>query len=71
MAIKFIEDKKLFRLDAGDTTYIMQKGKVAAVVEKNSIEKSGKSLEDIFFEITEGGADNEPGSSAPESEVQG
>lgn len=54
-----------------DTTYIMQKGKVAAVVEKNSIEKSGKSLEDIFFEITEGGADNEPGSSAPESEVQG
>lgn len=26
MAIRFIEDKKLFRLDAGDTTYIMQIG---------------------------------------------
>ena len=54
-----------------DTTYSMQKGKVAAVVEKNGIEKSGKSLEDIFFEITEGGTDNEPDSSVPEREVQG
>lgn len=54
-----------------DTTYIMQKGKVAAVVERKRIGETGKTLEDIFFEITEGGADNEAESAAPESEVQG
>ena len=36
-----------------DTTYIMKQGRVAAVVEKNA-QKGTKSLEDIFFEITEG-----------------
>lgn len=39
-----------------DTTYIMMKGRVAAVVERDKIGKGDKSLEDIFFEITEGGA---------------
>ncbi len=37
-----------------DTTYIMMKGRVAAVVERNQLSEGGKSLEDIFFEITEG-----------------
>lgn len=37
-----------------DTTYIMQSGKVAAVVNKSDVQEGGKSLEDIFFEITEG-----------------
>lgn len=40
-----------------DTTYIMMKGRVAAVVERDQIAQSDKSLEDIFFEITEGGAE--------------
>lgn len=40
-----------------DTTYIMKQGKVAAVVEKDNMKDSDKSLEDIFFEITE--TDNE------------
>ena len=37
-----------------DTTYIMMKGRVAAVVERDKIAQGDKSLEDIFFEITEG-----------------
>lgn len=40
-----------------DTTYIMMKGRVAAVVERDKIVQGDKSLEDIFFEITEGGAE--------------
>lgn len=36
-----------------DTTYIMMQGKVAAVVKKEDQMNSDKSLEDIFFEITE------------------
>lgn len=36
-----------------DTTYIMMQGKVAAVVKKEEQMNSDKSLEDIFFEITE------------------
>lgn len=40
-----------------DTTYIMMKGRVAAVVERDQIVQGDKSLEDIFFEITEGGAE--------------
>ena len=40
-----------------DTTYIMMKGRVAAVVERDTIAHGDKSLEDIFFEITEGGAE--------------
>lgn len=39
-----------------DTTYIMMKGRVA-VVERDKIVQGDKSLEDIFFEITEGGAE--------------
>ena len=38
-----------------DTTYIMMKGRVAAVVDRNKLGEGDKSLEDIFFEITEGG----------------
>ena len=40
-----------------DTTYIMMKGRVAAVVERDQIAQGDKSLKDIFFEITEGGAE--------------
>ncbi len=36
-----------------DTTYIMKNGEVAAVVKKEDGKDSGRSLEDIFFEITE------------------
>ena len=43
--------------DLWDTTYIMMKGRVAAVVERDKIAQGDKSLEDIFFEITEGGAE--------------
>ena len=39
-----------------DTTYMMMKGRVAAVVERDKMGEGDKSLEDIFFEITEGGA---------------
>lgn len=39
-----------------DTTYIMMKGRVAAVVERDKMGEGDKSLADIFFEITEGGA---------------
>ena len=39
-----------------DTTYIMMKGRVAAVGERDKMGEGDKSLEDIFFEITEGGA---------------
>ena len=37
-----------------DTTYIMKQGKIASVVERQNLQGSDKSLEDIFFEITEG-----------------
>jgi ABC-type multidrug transport system ATPase subunit len=37
-----------------DTTYIMQTGRVAAVVNRDELQRQDKSLEDIFFEITEG-----------------
>lgn len=36
-----------------DTTYIMKAGQVAAVVKKSEIGNQEKTLEDIFFEITE------------------
>ena len=38
-----------------DTTYIMKQGAVAAVVPRGMTGGQEKSLEDIFFEITEGG----------------
>ena len=37
-----------------DRTIIMQSGKIRANVTRSEIEGSGKSLEDIFFEVTEG-----------------
>ena len=37
-----------------DRTVIMQKGKVRANVTRPEIEGQGKSLEDLFFEVTEG-----------------
>ena len=36
-----------------DRTIIMQSGSVMACVERSELEKSGKSLEDYFFEVTE------------------
>lgn len=37
-----------------DRTLIMQGGKIKANVTRDEIEGSGKSLEDLFFEVTEG-----------------
>ena len=37
-----------------DRTVIMQEGKVRANVSRSEIEGAGKSLEDLFFEVTEG-----------------
>ena len=37
-----------------DTTYIMKNGKIAEIVNRKNIQKGDKTLEDIFFEITEG-----------------
>ncbi len=37
-----------------DRTIIMQGGKIKANVQRSEIEGSGKTLEDIFFEVTEG-----------------
>ena len=37
-----------------DRTIIMQSGKIRANVARDEIEGSGKSLEDLFFEVTEG-----------------
>ena len=43
-----------------DTTYIMKDGQFAAAVTKEETADGTKKLEDIFFEITEGGEDCEP-----------
>ena len=40
-----------------DTTFIMQGGKIAATVSKEDVTDGTKTLEDIFFEITEGQTD--------------
>ena len=40
-----------------DTTFIMQGGKIAATVSKKDVTDGTKTLEDIFFEITEGQTD--------------
>lgn len=37
-----------------DITYIMKEGKVVAVVDRQDNQKGNRTLEDIFFEITEG-----------------
>ena len=55
-----------------DRTIIMQGGKIRANVTRNEIEGSGKSLEDLFFEVTEGiekdsvSSKTEPGEEAGE-----
>ena len=55
-----------------DRTIIMQDGKIRANVTRNEIEGSGKSLEDLFFEVTEGiekdsvSSKTEPGEEAGE-----
>ena len=55
-----------------DRTIIMQGGKIRANVTRNEIEGSGKSLEDLFFEVTEGiekdsvSSISEPGEAAGE-----
>lgn len=36
-----------------DSTYIMKQGRVAAVIHRADMDRQEKSLEDIFFEITE------------------
>ncbi len=53
-----------------DTTYIMVKGRVAAVVERDKLGEGDKSLEDIFFEITEGGRDEMPADGSQNSDSQ-
>lgn len=53
-----------------DTTYIMMKGRVAAVVERDKLGEGDKSLEDIFFEITEGGRDEMPADGSQNSDSQ-
>ena len=54
-----------------DRTIIMQGGKIRANVTRNEIEGSGKSLEDLFFEVTEGIEKESVSSSADESETAG
>ena len=51
-----------------DRTIIMQSGKIRANVTRSEIDDSGKTLEDLFFEVTEGiekdavsGTDEKPG----------
>ncbi len=39
-----------------DTTYIMKKGEIAAIVKKEDMAHTEKKLEDIFFSVTEGDA---------------
>jgi len=41
-----------------DVTYIMQKGRIARAVRREDL-APGQSLEDVFFEITEGAAESE------------
>jgi ABC-type multidrug transport system ATPase subunit len=37
-----------------DRTIIMQKGQVKANVTREELEESGRTLEELFFEVTEG-----------------
>ena len=37
-----------------DRTIIMQNGQIRANVTRSEVEESGKTLEDLFFEVTEG-----------------
>lgn len=42
-----------------DSATIMQKGKIKGYVSKNELEKKGKNLEEVFFELTEGLSNDE------------
>lgn len=42
-----------------DSATIMQKGKIKGYVSKNELEKKGKNLEKVFFELTEGLSNDE------------
>ena len=42
-----------------DTTYIMKDGHFAAAVRRDEVTDGTKKLEDIFFEITEGGEERQ------------
>ena len=37
-----------------DRTIIMQNGQIKANVTRSEVDESGKTLEDLFFEVTEG-----------------
>ncbi len=54
-----------------DRTIIMQGGKIRANVTRSEIEGSGKSLEDLFFEVTEGIEKDSVSSADDESETAG
>lgn len=54
-----------------DRTIIMQGGKIRANVTRNEIEGSGKTLEDLFFEVTEGIEKESVSSTDDESETAG
>lgn len=52
-----------------DRTIIMQKGRVKANITREELEACGKTLEELFFEVTEGeGRDDEPGESGDHAE---
>ena len=54
-----------------DRTIIMQSGKIRANVTRSDIEGSGKTLEDLFVEVTEGIEKDSVSSAADESETAG
>ena len=54
-----------------DRTIIMQGGKIRANVSRSEIEGSGKTLEDLFFEVTEGIEKESVSSTSDESETAG
>ena len=40
--------------EAGAAAVIMQNGQIKANVTRSEVDESGKTLEDLFFEVTEG-----------------
>ena len=51
-----------------DRTLIMQSGQIRANVTREELEQSGRTLEELFFEVTEGIAEHEM-SAQPEAET--
>ena len=41
-----------------DRTLIMQNGFLKKNISKNELDETGETLEDLFFEVTEGGKDS-------------